>query len=86
VVFEADYDKIKLQNIIMTSFQWRHCHYITEKRHQNNVTNFFPIWALLNQNFWLCQRSWVNNLIVFKNSGLGLERAVLVLAWSVLVL
>jgi len=25
----------------------------------------------LNQNFWLCQWSWVNNLMVFKKSGLG---------------
>jgi len=24
VLFEADYDKIKLQNIVMTSFQWCH--------------------------------------------------------------
>jgi len=55
VVFEADYDKIKLQNIVMTSFQWRH-YYVTEKRHQNNVTKIFPIWVSLNQNFWL--RQW----------------------------
>jgi len=33
VVFQADYDKIKVQKIVMTSFQWRHHHYITEKRH-----------------------------------------------------
>jgi len=44
------------------------------KRHQNNVTKFFPIWAPPNQNFWLRQRSWVNNLLVFKNGGLGLEK------------
>jgi len=30
VVFEADYDKIEVQNIVMTSFQWRHHHYITK--------------------------------------------------------
>jgi len=24
VVFKADYDEIKLQNIVMTSFHWRH--------------------------------------------------------------
>jgi len=24
VVLEADYDEIKLQNIVMTSLQWRH--------------------------------------------------------------
>jgi len=46
VVFEADYDKIELQNIVMTLFQCRHHHYVTEKRHQNNVTNFFPILTL----------------------------------------
>jgi len=42
---------------------------------------FFPIWAPPNQNFWLRQWSWVNNLMVFKKkrswswswkSGLGL--------------
>jgi len=27
VVFEADYDKVELQNIVMTSFQWRHHHW-----------------------------------------------------------
>jgi len=26
--------RIKLQNIIMTSFQWRHHHNVTEKRHK----------------------------------------------------
>jgi len=31
VVFEADYDEIKLQNIVMMSFQWCHHHYVTEK-------------------------------------------------------
>jgi len=41
VIFEADYDEIELQNIVMTSFPWRHHHYVTKKRHQNNVTNFF---------------------------------------------
>jgi len=24
----------------MTSFQWCHCYYVTEKRHQTNVTRF----------------------------------------------
>jgi len=28
--------------------------------------------VVLNQNFWLRQWSWVNNLMVFKKSGLGL--------------
>jgi len=27
--------------IVMTSVQWRHHHYATEKCHQNNVTIFF---------------------------------------------
>jgi len=36
--------------------------------------NFFPIWALPNQNFWLRQWSWVNDLMVFKKGGLGLEK------------
>jgi len=55
VVSQADYDEIELQNIVMTSFQWRHHHYVTEKRYQNKVTKFFPIWAPPNQNFWLRQ-------------------------------
>jgi len=83
VAFKADYDEIKLKNIVMTSFQWPHHHYVTKKRHQNNVTNFFPIWLPPNQNFWLHQWSWVNNLMVFKKSGLGLgfglEKVILVL-------
>jgi len=33
VVFEADYDEIELQNIVMTSFQRHHHHYVTKKRH-----------------------------------------------------
>jgi len=41
LVFKADYDKIELQNIVMTSFKWHHHHYVTEKRQQNNVTIFF---------------------------------------------
>jgi len=35
-----------------------------------------------NQNFWLSQWSWFNNLMVFKKSGLGLEKVVLVLKKS----
>jgi len=42
-------------------------------RHQNNVTKFFSFWAPPNKNFWLRQWSWVNNLMVFKKSGLGLD-------------
>jgi len=38
MLFQADYDEIKLQNLVMTSFQWRYHHYIIVKRHQNNVT------------------------------------------------
>jgi len=34
VVFEADYDEVELQNIVMTSFQWRYHHYVTEKHHK----------------------------------------------------
>jgi len=34
VFFEADYDDIELQNIVMTSFQLRHHHYVTK-----NVTD-----------------------------------------------
>jgi len=33
----------------------------------------FSIWTPSNQNFWLRQWSWFNNLMVFKKSGLGLE-------------
>jgi len=57
MVFEADCDEIELINIVTTSFQWRHHHYFIEKRHQNNATKIFPIWAPLNQNFWL--RQWL---------------------------
>jgi len=28
--FEADYNEIKLQNIVMMSFQWHHHHYVTK--------------------------------------------------------
>jgi len=68
MVFEADYDEIKLQNIVMTLFQWRYHHYVTKKCYKNNVTKIFPIWAPPNQNFWLCQWSWVNYLMVFKKA------------------
>jgi len=30
VVIEADYDEIKLQNTVMTSFQWCHHYYVTK--------------------------------------------------------
>jgi len=89
VVFEVDYDEIKLQNIVMTSFQKRHHHYVTEKRHQSNVTKIFPIWASPNQISGCASgpnqiSGFVNNLIVFKKAvlvlkkwsclGLGLEK------------
>jgi len=70
VVFEADYNEIKLQNIVMTS---------SLLRHQNNVTKIFPIWALSMKIFGCASGSWVNNLMVFKKSSLGLEKVVLVL-------
>jgi len=38
VVFEVDYDEIKLQHIVMTSFQWRHHHYVTEKRRHRKTS------------------------------------------------
>jgi len=82
VAFEADYDEIELSNIVMTSFWWRHHHYGTEKRHQNNVTIFYPIWPPHNQNFWQRQWSWfIEKKAVFEKSGLGLslEKVVLVL-------
>jgi len=69
VGFEANYEEIELQNIVMTSFQWRHRHDVTKKRHQNNVTKFFPIWAPPNQNFWLRQYDLGLGL-----TGLGLEK------------
>jgi len=42
-------------------------------RHQNNITKIFPFWAPPNQNFWLLQWSWVNNLMVFKKVVLVLK-------------
>jgi len=46
VDFEAGYNKIELQNIIMTSFQKCHHRYVTEKCHQNNGTIFFQFGSL----------------------------------------
>jgi len=40
-VFLTDYDEIKLKKTIITSFQWRHRHYVTEKCDLSNVTSFF---------------------------------------------
>jgi len=37
VVFEADYDEIELENIVMTSFQWRHHH--SSSRNVTNITS-----------------------------------------------
>jgi len=33
VLFQADYDEIEVQKIVITSFQWCHHHYVTEKRY-----------------------------------------------------
>jgi len=64
VVFEADYDEIELKNIVMTTFQWRHHHYVTKKRHQNNVkwswSWFWPDRSWYWKNRW----SWSCNLVV----------------------
>jgi len=53
--------EIELQNIddviSVTSSPLFH-----RETYQNNVTKNFPIWAPPNQNFWLRQWSWVNNL------------------------
>jgi len=38
MVVQVDCDEIELQKISYESFQWRHHQYVTEKRHQNNVT------------------------------------------------
>jgi len=53
VVFEADYDEIEVQKY---SYDVTDHHYVTEKRHQNNVTKKFQIWVPSNKNFWL--RQW----------------------------
>jgi len=69
VVFEANYDKINLQNIVMTSFQWHHHHYVT-----NIASQKFFQFGLLSQNFWLRRWSWVNNMMVFKKAVLVLKK------------
>jgi len=46
VLFEANYDEIELQNIVMTSVQWPQHHSVTEKRHLNNGTIFFQLGLL----------------------------------------
>jgi len=89
--FEADYDKIELQNIVMTSFQWRHHHYVTKKRHQNKVTKFFLIWVKISGYaggleliiWWSVKKrswSWKSGLgLGLTGLDLGLEKEVLVL-------
>jgi len=62
VIFEADYDEIKLQKYSYDIISVMSLPFY----HQNNVTKIFPIWATPNKNFWLCQWSWVKNLMVFK--------------------
>jgi len=54
--------KSNFKNIVMTSLTWSHHHCLIEKRHQNNVTNFFPI-CPHHQNFWL--RQWLLQYIYF---------------------
>jgi len=39
----------------MASFQWRRRYYVTEKRHQTNLTKVFKFWTPPNQNVWLRQ-------------------------------
>jgi len=41
VFFQTNYDEIELTKSAITSFQWRHRYYVTEKRHQTYVTKFF---------------------------------------------
>jgi len=36
--------KSNFKKSVMTSFKWRHGHYVTEKRHQK-TSQFFPFWA-----------------------------------------
>jgi len=31
VLFQADYEEVKLQKIVMTLFHWCHYYYVTEK-------------------------------------------------------
>jgi len=87
VVFEADYDNIELQNIVMTSFQRRHHHYVTEKRHRNNVTKFFQFRPLLIK-ISRYARSGLELIIWWSLKKavlfLVLKKLVLVLAWPVL--
>jgi len=40
VIFQVDYEEIELQSNSYDVISVSH-HYVTEKRHQNNVTNFF---------------------------------------------
>jgi len=46
VVLKLIMTKSNFKNAVMTSFQWRHHHYVTEKRHQNTATNFFQFGLL----------------------------------------
>jgi len=46
VVFEADYDEIKLQIIVMTSFQWRHRHCVTKNFTKITSQKFFQFGPL----------------------------------------
>jgi len=41
--------KSNFKNLIWTTFQWLHHHYVTEKRHQHSVTIFFLFGPLRNK-------------------------------------
>jgi len=41
VFFKLVMTKWKFKKAVITSFQWHHRYYVTEKRHQTNVTRFF---------------------------------------------
>jgi len=47
VVFEANHDEIELRNIVMTSFQWHHHHYVTKKVTKIMSQKFFQCGPLL---------------------------------------
>jgi len=49
--FKLTITKLNFIKSVMTSFQRLHRHYVTETRHETNVTKF-SILGPLNQNFW----------------------------------
>jgi len=56
VVFQTDYDNIKLRNSVMASFQRRHRYYAIEKLHQTSVP--FSIFGLYQSKFLAAQVAW----------------------------